>query len=331
MRRDELNKIMPTLLTAVAIQRIDDACVNHSPGWRGDSQGVFFQRQIEVVLPEILRAPRAPMDGMANIPIGTSLPAGAESWVQRIYTDHGVAKLIANWATDFPTVELQATEERMGFAQYGIAAEWTVMDLLRAQLANVSIDAEKMRMAVQFIDERFEETIWTGEASKGLKGIFAEPNIPRVTSASTYIGMAADTLLANLNSRVNAIVSLTKGRVSGKVFSVMVDLDLYGYMSTTPRSSTSDTTILDYWLRTSPYVREVIPTWRCKGSGTGGTNTVFIYQKNPSKIRFEVNATPRPLPVEVSGGTVEMKFWGSSGGLYVPYPLECCIIEYPQP
>lgn len=323
-----IKALIAMLLAQDVVSRMDASIASANPGLRGDS-GAFFARQLEVILPEVLRTPRAPLDGFRIVPIGTSLPPGADTYIAQHYDEAGRAKLISNWADDLPSVELNAAEDAFRCASYGVSAQWSLQDIAAAQLAGRSISSEKMSIAIRAIEEMFHNVLWDGDAKAGLHGLLTYQHIPKSVLAQNIADLGTpDAMIAALNEPMHRINKRTHGRVTGKVFRAALPIDLYNYLATTPRSSTSDTTILEFWTATSPFLRDVVPTWKL---GAEATQDKLIYlQPTPDKVRFEISRPPSPEPVQMVNLAMVMPFHGRTGGMYIPYPREMEILEMPK-
>lgn len=295
--------------------------------------GVFFQRQLEHILPEILEEPLPPMNGFTLFPVSGELPAGIETWVSRHSSSSGRAKLIGVDGDDVPTVDFDLGETRHKVAHYAIGAKWTVHEMLSAMYAGTSIDSERLKIARDVAMRTMHDKLWLGDekvGDDGLYGVFRHPLIPRTTLANGLDGVAADTCIATLNSLANAHAQRTKGRQVGKNLVMAMPLDDYSYIASTPRSATSDTTILQYFLRNSPYVREVVGIFECSAEYHGeAAGRIVLFEQDPGKVRFMTGGAPMQLPPEARNFSIQVNMSVSTGGLYVPFPLEMTIGDLP--
>lgn len=295
--------------------------------------GVFFQRQLEHILPTILEEPLPPMSGFDLFPVSGELPAGIETFVARHSSSAGRAKLIGTDGDDVPTVDFDLRETRHKVAHYAIGAKWTVHEMLSAMYAGTSIDGERLKIARDVAMRTMHDKLWLGDGQvgdDGLYGVFRHPLIPKSVLANGIDGVAADTVLATLNGMANAHAQRTKGRQTGKNLVMAMPLDDYAYIASTARSANSDTTILQYFLQNSPYVREVVGVYECSAEYHGqAAGRIVLFEQDAAKVRFMMSGAPTQLPPEARGFSVQVNMTMSTAGLWVPYPLEMTIGELP--
>jgi len=111
---------------------------------------------------------------------------------------------------------------------------------------------------------------------------------------------------------------------------LLVPPNQWSFISSTPRSANSDTTILQYLVQNSPYLNsesDIIPVNEMVGAGTAGVDVMVAYDRNPDKLQLEIPVELEYLPVQQKN--LEFIIPGRSrvGGLNVYYPLSLSIGE----
>lgn len=317
---------MPLQIPADVRARLDAAAGEH--GFRLDSTGLFFERELEHILLQELEEQRAPLVGFTQIPVLFDLPAGAKTFVAQHKRATGRAKRISNWADDLPLVGMERDEERFPIESYGAAAAWSVLDILAAQQAGRGLSGELLTEAREIIERRMHDTLWFGDDDAGLWGVFAHPLIPRrVLTVDIDDAAAPDDILDQLNSLVNDINDRTNGIATG--FRMLMPNDRYSLLASTPRSTTSDTTILQYFLQNNPHILDVQPSWPCQGAGTDGVDAIVVFRPRADRICMKGAMPPTPQPAQYENLSVKVPMMARWAGLYVPYPLEMTIAELP--
>jgi hypothetical protein len=122
-----------------------------------------------------------------------------------------------------------------------------------------------------------------------------------------------------LNDAANGVVDLTNGAEIPDT--VILPIEQYTLIASTPRSSTSDTTILDYFIQNNPFINSVEWANELKGAFTGGADGFIVYRKDPDAIEFEMPVTFEQLPVQERGLEYVVNCHSRIAGTIVRYPL----------
>lgn len=286
----------------------------------GEGAGVFFERQLEHIMPTALEE-KTPVLNDALFAVNP-IPDGAKTYTHRMLTEHGAAAWISNYSSDLPRVGFGAKEQTFNVKTMGDSYGYSIDDIAAAMFANVPLDAKKAKAARRAIEEKSNQVHWYGDDEQGLFGVLNFPYVPRealsdpITSAT-----AADTIIAELNALVNGVHTRTKQ--IARPSRVMVPLDAWTYMSTTPRSATSDTTILDYFIAKSPFVAEVIPVNELAGAGPDGEDLILV--DSPGLFERRPAYMFKQLPPQERNLEFVINCLGRTGGISCDYPFEAVI------
>lgn len=192
------------------------------------------------------------------LPVDSSVPAGAESYSVISWDQVGKAKLITNYADDLPSVDAFASETIRKVYGFGDKYSWSVQDLRRVAMGLALLDT-KRQMAAREAFERLLETLGSvGDTTLGLEGILKAANVPIVALANagtwaTKIAAANyDQVIADVNKLLNSIPVATNGTEDADT--CVMDISNFALISTTARSSTTDTTILEFLKANHPGV-----------------------------------------------------------------------------
>lgn len=289
-------------------------------------ESVFFARQLEYVRTKTYDVEYVGLSALSLFPIDTSVPAGATRITWRQWDGVGVAKIIANYADDLPRVDVQALEMSTPIRSIGDSYGYDVQEIRSAQYAGVPLDEKRASQARKAVDEAFNRYAWFGDAVSGLPGFLSNANIPAVVLAADGTGASKlwstktpDQKIRDMNAVVNSVYVTTKG--IHRANELWMPLAQYTDIASTPRSSTSDTTILDFFLKSNPFITAVKPIFELTGAGAGGLdrmvaaeNNIDNYQMNVVMAFMQHPPQPRNLYFEVP---CEARF----GGVTIERPL----------
>lgn len=299
------------------LERLDDLL---DPG-----AGLWFSRQLEYILPTVLRERPTNLSGLKLFTKKTDIPVGAKSFTQRMFTTLGVAQWIENYSQDLPRVGVAAREETFQTKRMGASFGWSYDELQAAMFAKTNLSASEGIAARRALEEKHNKTIWLGDENVGLHGVLTYPYIPHVIMAQPISSSASTTaaLIRTLFDLIDTVYTVTKETATAT--RLMMPTEAYTYIATTPRSDYSDMTILKWIQEAKPglsilSVPELSNSYHALGydryvvDSPGVINAVFpgdqvyvqedVQQKN---LEYLVNAH------------------GKSGGVVSDFPLEAAI------
>lgn len=294
------------------------------------NESVFFARQLEFIRPKAYDVKRAKLSAMEIMPVDTSTNPGAEYITYRQYDSVGSAKVIANYADDLPRADVTAKEFTSPVRGIGDSYGYSVQEIRAAQFTGTDLNTKKQAAARRAHDELINKLAWAGDTVSGLPGFLSNANIPGYTipadgtgSSKLFSTKTADQIIRDMNGVANAVFTTSKG--VHKPTELWMPLAQYSYISSTPRSTTSDTTILAYFLANNPFVQRVIPVLELGSTANGGSNgatdtmiaaenSIDNYQLNLAMMFMQHSPQQRNLEFVIP---CESRF----AGVTVEYPL----------
>jgi hypothetical protein len=223
----------------------------------------------------------------------------------------GVAKLISDYSKDFPRVDVFIREEYAPIKGIGASFGISIDEMRSAAFAKRPLSTMKATAAQRAMNQEFERVALLGDVANGLVGMFALPNVTTFTVAvkaatgTTWgngSGVGAgnatpDEILVDLNKLVSQVRTLTND--NEYIDTILMPIAQHNVLKTKARSSTSDTTILEFFLNNNPGI-EVIAVPRIAGKGAGATDRMMGYRRDPDVIEL-----PEPLPFTMSAPQME--------------------------
>lgn len=264
------------------------------------SPGIFLQRELEHILPKVYEKKYAEIPYSRIIPVSNEVPEGAESYKYEIYDAVGEFDLISDYGDDLPTSDIKRGEITNTIRNFAGSFKYSTEEIRKAQFAKVSLEQRKADAVRKAYEERANKIALFGYAGTGLKGFFNHPVVDKIVVTGSandgwFDGSAVtpDQMIAILNEGITYQVNATK--MIERPDTMLVPYSVYRKISTTARSATSDTTVLEYFLRTNPYITQVEPINELDPANSGGALTaarMVIYKRDPDKVQFHV---PMPL------------------------------------
>jgi len=325
MKLNEIIKVptdVSARLDAELGSRADGA--NISTALNGVGGGAYFSRQLEFVLAEVLMTPKAPLSGFMLFPVDTSLPEGAETYVQRIEDSYGEARIGGSYADDPPTSDVSKLEYSMAISPIFTGFSYSVQDIAAGIMAGSSLATDRAAAAMEADRQKHNDVMFGGNVSTGQLGLHTHPTIPRVVEAArptTAAGWAA-----LLNDGVSRIRVRTKTLATG--LTVLVSTSIFETVSKLNMGNGTDLTVLEYVKRNNPHVTDIIEVYEQGGAGAGGADLVSFVPINPMYLQYRARLW-RPMPVQVRNYVYSTPCLSRTGGMHIKMPVFFEHVEVP--
>ena len=283
---------------------------------------LFFQRELEHIIPELFEFEFAKINARSLFPIDRSAGGAVKTITWRQFTKTGQAGIIADYADDINVVNAFGEEFTTNVRGIAAAAKWSIQEIRAAQAHNRPLErmfAEAAREAMLREENRIA---FLGDAAFGLQGLgsaSAVTGIPRnalPNGAWTTATTGAD-IVEDMNFVANTVVETT-GDVEIPT-RMLLPTAQYNIAATTQHSATAtDTTALRYFLNNQPYIREVVPVREM--ATAFGAPAILAYDPNPSKLRMQVPLDIEQFAPQQKGLAIHVIWHMRVGGLTIHKP-----------
>lgn len=319
---------------------------NMRPGAHKDAaESLFFARQLEYIRPGLFEVLFPDLEAKKFVPLETTIAPGAELYTYRAVNKVGRAQLIKQYADDPPRVDVSGIESSQQIRGMAAMYGYTMQELRAAMMAQLPLDVRKAMAARYAMSLLQDEIMFYGHADYtaledgtnqrdagaregGLKGI---ANLANTTSYTTQNGQSGsklwrnktpDEIVRDLHGVVNNVVKTTFG--IHRPDSMLLPLAAYNLAATRRMGDGSNQTVLDFFLATSPYVKNVDPTYRldqARSSNWGGTTgRAIVYEKNPDRLASLLPLEFEQLPPQQEHFEIRTICHGRVGGVIAFYP-----------
>lgn len=303
-------------------------------------EAIFFSKELEHVKSKTYDTQFPEFKARSLIPVSMEANAGAETISYQTFTEVGMAKVVANYSKDFPRADIKGAEEVSFVKSLGDSYGYSIQDIRAAALAGKPLAQRKANAAKRAVSQLEESIAFYGDAANKLGGLLSNASIPSSTLPADGAGSSTkiedktpDQIIRDLNNCANSIVTTTKGVENPNT--LILPINVYTYIASTPRSSTSDTTILEFFLKNNPFITQVTwanqmtePTAGWASVGLSFTGDVMIaYNRNPDKLTLEVPQDFEQFAPELEVMEYKVACHQRTGGVIIYYPLSLNICE----
>ncbi len=280
-----------------------------------DSAGqAFFARQLEHIKSKSYDVVRQDLEARNFIPVSNEAPEGTSSITYRTYDMVGMAIIINSYADDLPRADIFGKETTIPARGIGSSFGYNRDEILQSQLTGLPLDQRRANAVVEAFEVKVDDIAWNGSPTDGLPGFLTNPNIPTKASitAGGWDGETPDVIIQDVSDMVGQVRLTT--RKKEKPQTLLLPILAYNYISSTPRSSISETTILEFIMQKIKGITEI--------EGINElTNTAMFYDKNPDKLQLEMVKEIEFLPPQERGLELLVPAWGKTAGTNVYYPF----------
>ncbi len=308
----------------LAVDRLDAM----AEGWAGALRGNFdagesatLARQLLFIKTREANALYPNLWATKFIPTSNEIPSGAESFSVKVWDIAGEAKVISDYAQDFPTVNTSLTEVIAPIRSIGVSYSYTIQELRQsAMVQGLSLDTRRAAAARMVHERKVDELAALGSDKNGLTAFIKNANIGLTTIVGGWATATSDAILKDLNAIPQAVVDQ-----SLQIWipdTLLLPPTLFGLISTKPYSTYTGEPILSVFLKNQPYIRNVDQWNRLdKASASGTAGRIVCYKRDPMCVELEIPQVFEQLAPQIEGMSYKVPCHSRCGGVSFHYPL----------
>jgi hypothetical protein len=299
------------------------------------NEGAFLADQLQHIIPGVLRKPYAEIVYPRICPVSFEVNPGATSIKRTIWDRTGNYDLISDAADDLPRSGVKVGEIVNEIREFGGAFDYTQSELLAAKMAGVALTPERADAVRDAYERRNNTTCLFGRAGTGLRGMLNHPAIDRVV----VTGNSSDAWFNDPNTTPQQMLDLlnfgvTQMRLNSKQIenpnTVLMGESDHRIVSTTSRSSTDNTSVLELFMKQNPGITSVEPINELDPANSGGNlsaRRMLFYRKDPTKGKFHIPLPLTFLPPQPKNLKFIVPSMSKIGGFIPDFPLAFLYIE----
>jgi hypothetical protein len=290
------------------------------------AEGVFFTRQLENIKSKSYDVKYAELKARSILPVSFEAGPGANSITYRQYDMTGVAAIIANYAKDLPRADIKGKEFTVPVKSLGASYGYNVQEIRAGQMSGLPLEQRRANAAKRAVLQKENTIAFFGDTDTGLAGFINNSAIGSYTvpndgsgSSTLWTAKTPDQIIRDLNGLAHKTVEDTKGVDAADT--ILLPLSRYNYIAATPRSANSDTTILEFFLKANPYIKEVSWLNELETAGSGSTKRMIAYRRSPDYVTLEIPQDFEQFPEQEQGLEYVVPCHSRIGGVILYYPL----------
>ena len=292
--------------------------------YRADAlETMFIARELVSVETAVYEKKYPEFKGRGLVP-KKGLPEGATFASYTEQDEYGSARIISSGADDLPRAEVCHDAAPTEIYTVGNAYAYTTMELKKAAFARMSLDAAKAMAARRIMEQKIDLLLQSGDAAYSMKGLLNQSGtntyvVPNGVSGSPlWANKTSDEILTDLNGMANAASNATNGIEYPDT--LVIPIAQYDLISQKPRSTTSDTTVKEFFLGNSQYIKEIIPWWPCKTAGALGVTRAVAYRKDVEALWYYMPQEFQAMAPQLRNLEYIVPCTADFGGVHVRLP-----------
>lgn len=298
---------------------------------RFDEVGLYFARELETILERSLEVEYADIKYSNLIPVSSEVNPGADSFTVKIFDKQGSMKVISDKAKDLPRADILRKEITYPVRSIGGSFAYTVQETRAASMVpGMNLEQRRANAVRRAYEETVQAIAYYGDTPSGMKGFFNNDQIDKIVPDKWFdlTTITTDEMLQLLNEAPTRILTNSNGKESPNT--MCVPYNVYRIISTTARSSTSDTTVMEFFLRTNPLITAIEPINELeatKSSGALSKDRIMVYDRNPDKLQLHIPVSLEFMPPVREDLEFSVAAHARIGGLALYYPKSAMVLE----
>jgi hypothetical protein len=292
------------------------------------NQTAYFGRQLEVIKSQTYDIKQGQLRAVELFPIDGTTPEYAETQTYYQYDARGLAKIVSDYATDIPSVEVAGKAFSSKIETIALSYAYSIMDIKRASIQGTPLSVRKALATQRGIMARHNQLFWVGDSVAGIVGVLSHASIPnaQVTadgaggpgSSPLWANKTPTQILRDLVQGVTEIKSLTKGVESPNL--LVLSEGRLNVLRGTRMSADSSDSILVAFNNMYPEIR-VEGAEELAGAFTGATEGFLLGRNESTHIELIAPIVYEETAPEQTNLAFKVNSLGRNGGVAIYYPL----------
>jgi len=286
------------------------------------AEAAFFARETEFVMTKTFDAKPSDCKGLILVPMAKGLPLGITEITYRRYFDAGESKVIADYAEDYPRVDVFGEEYTAKVYDIGDSFGYSIREIRASIRSGKHLDQRRAAAARKSNERKLNKiTLLSTETTYGLldyPGI-TEATLPADGSggSKSWKNKTADQILRDITDLLNAVIHPTNGQEVPDT--LLLPLKVFTDL-TTRRLGATEISLLKYIKDNFPQITKIDWLNELSGMGLGGSNRIFIGKVDADHCENQIVSYFEQLDTEKKGGTYTIPCQSSTAGVIVYYP-----------
>lgn len=287
---------------------------------KADQLGIWTVKQLTQTLNRQYEAAYPETSALALFPVTTEIAPTTRVFEYLKYDGVAMAKIIADYTDDLPTVDATHSVETGRVHRLGNAWLISIDEIKTGAAMGSSLSDRKATLAREAHESLVNTLVFKGSAPHKIYSVFNHPNIPRVTSAA---GAWADPEKASdeLTDLLERVEKATNGL--HKVTNIVIPPSQRKLLA--KRMPETTMSYLD-WFKEQNGGIEITSISELEDIDGAGTKGILAYEKDPMNMSIEIPESFNMLPMQPKDLHFKVPCTSKTTGLIVYRPLTMILL-----
>jgi hypothetical protein len=288
------------------------------------AESAFFARETEYILTRTFDAKPPENKGLLLVPMARGLPLGITEITYRRYFEAGESKVIADYAEDYPRVDVFGEEYTAKVYDIGDSFGYSIREIRNSMRTGKRLDQRRAMAARKANERKLNKITLLSSTDCGTFGLLDYPGITEATlpadgtsGSKSWNNKTPDQILRDITDLLNAVIHPTNGAEVPDT--LLLPLKIWTRL-TTLRLGDTEISLLKYIRDNFPQITRIDWLNELAGMGAGGSNRVFIGKFDADHVENQIVTYFEQLDTERKGGTYTIPCQSSTAGVIVYYP-----------
>lgn len=267
------------------------------------------------------------------VPVDTSAPEWVDEITYFSYDAVTVGKFVGANAKDLPQSDINAEKSTIPVFYGGNSYGYSLDELRKSQAMRLPLDSTKGRMSFRGFQEHAQRVAFSGDASRGVTGLFNNVNVQQDDSTVDWDTASGQEIIADMDQLLFAV---WKNSAEVHVPNVLIlPSERWAIINRTRMDSGTDTTILEFFMQNNLYKSltggnlTVRPNLEISTAGAGGIERMMAYELNDENLVMQMPMSWRAIAPQPSGLRIEISAEYKFGGVEFRYPGSAGYRDFP--
>lgn len=287
-------------------------------------ESAFFQRECEYVKTRTYDQKTPNLKGLTLVPQASGIPLGTSEITYRRYAETGQAKIIANYAKDFPRVDVYGEEDTVKVYDIGAYYGYNIKEIRESALTGKRLDQRRATTVRNAIDRKLNELTLVSNKETGTYGLLDFPGLTESTlpadgdgSSKSWAVKDADKIIRDINILLSSVIETTKGVEVPNT--LLLPLNTYTSLQAR-RLGDTDSSLLKYIKDNFPLLTKIDWLNELGTIGVGKTGRVMVGCIDEQHVENQIVNQFEQGDVQQEGMEYQIPCMASTAGVIVYYP-----------
>jgi hypothetical protein len=289
------------------------------------AESVFFTRETEYIKTRTYDAKSPELKGLRLVPQASDLPTGIEQITYRRYFEAGEAKVIADYAKDFPRVDVYAKEYTSKVVDIGDSYGYSIKEIRASMRNGKRLDQRRALNSRRTIERKLNHITLRTDPDWGTYGLLDYPGITEATlladgtgGSKSWTKKSVDQILRDINTLLDAVNVPTNGIEEADT--MLLPLPSRNLLVNTRLGDTT-ISLMKYIQDNLPQIKKIEWLNELRGIGVGGTNRIMVGRFDNEHLENQIISDFEQLETEHEGGEYTIPCMATTGGIIIYYPM----------